>query len=196
VVTLQQLAMNTRPDWRAWLELHHADSPGIWLVRWKKESGRTHLAYADVVEEALCFGWIDSQPRSLDERRSQLRVTPRKAGSNWSALNKARVASLTSAGLMHPAGIAAVARAQADGSWTALDSVENLVEPDDLRSLLDLDPLARSHWDAFPRSTKRAILEWLGNARTEGTRHHRVERVASDAHDGIRTNQWRQPKRR
>jgi uncharacterized protein YdeI (YjbR/CyaY-like superfamily) len=196
MVSLEQLAMETRSEWRSWLAYHHASSPGVWLVRWKADSGRPHLTYDDLVEEALCVGWVDSQPRKLDELRSQLRVTPRKPGSRWSALNRARVERLTVAGLMLPAGLAAVERARADGSWTALDAVEQLVEPEDLRLLLDADPTARSEWDGFPRSTRRAILEWLGTARTDTTRQRRLERIVTDAHHGIRANQWRQPGQR
>lgn len=192
-MTLEQLTIESRPEWRAWLVEHHATSSGVWLVRWKKDSGHPHLPYADVVDEALCFGWIDSQPRTLDDLRSQLRVTPRKAGSNWSARNRARVDRLAAAGLMHPAGLAVVDRAKADGTWNALDAVEQLTEPDDLHHLLDRDPTARAEWNAFPRSTKRAILEWLGTARTDATRQRRLERIVTDAHHGIRANQWRQP---
>lgn len=195
MVSLDQLTVETRAHWRDWLARNHAISPGVWLVRWKKDSGRPHLPYDDVVDEALCFGWIDSQPRTLDQVRSQLRVTPRKPGSNWSAVNRTRVERLLAAGLMQPAGLAAVERAKSDGTWSALDSVEQLAEQDDLRLLLDADPVARSEWDAFPRSTKRAILEWLATARTDATRRQRVERIVSDARHGIRANQWRQPKR-
>ncbi len=195
-MSLELLLMESRPAWRSWLAEHHATSPGVWLVRWRKDSGNPHLPYDDVVDEALCFGWVDSQPRSLDEQRSQLRVTPRKPGSRWSAVNRARVERLTAAGLMHPAGLAVVAAAQADGTWTALDQVERLVEPDDLRVLLDGDPVARREWDAFPRSTRRAILEWLSTAKTDATRRKRLERIVSDAAEGIRANQWRQPKGR
>lgn len=195
MVSLEELPVDTRAEWRTWLQEHHGTSPGVWLVRWKKGTGRPHLPYDDVVEEALCFGWIDSQPRSLDEHSSQLRVTPRKPGSSWSALNKSRVARLLEAGLMHPSGLRVVERAQTDGSWAALDAVESLDEPDDLRSHLDHVPVARREWDAFPRSTRRAILEWLGTARTETTRQRRLERIVSDARQGIRANQWRQPKR-
>ncbi len=196
MVSLELLLMESRPAWRSWLAEHHATSPGVWLVRWRKDSGNPHLPYDDVVDEALCFGWVDSQPRSLDEQRSQLRVTPRKPGSRWSAVNRTRVERLTAAGLMHPAGLAVVAAAQADGTWTALDQVERLVEPDDLRVLLDGDPVARREWDAFPRSTRRAILEWLSTAKTDATRRKRLERIVSDAAEGIRANQWRQPKGR
>jgi len=185
----------TRGQWRDWLARNHATSPGIWLLTWKKSSGRPHLAYDDIVEEALAFGWVDSQPKTVDSQRSARLLTPRKPGSNWSKLNKQRVERLTAAGLMHPAGLAAVAAAKANGRWTALDETETLAEPADLAAVLDANPAARRQWDAFPRSARRAILEWIGNARTDATRQARIGRTVSDAARGLRANQWRQPKR-
>jgi uncharacterized protein YdeI (YjbR/CyaY-like superfamily) len=191
----EQVQTETRDQLRDWLARNHATSPGIWLVTWKKTSGRPHLAYDDIVEEALAFGWVDSQPRTVDGQRSARLLTPRKPGSNWSRLNKQRVERLLAAGLMQPAGLAAMAVAKANGRWTALDQTETLAEPADLAAVLDADPAARRYWDAFPRSARRAILEWIGNARTDATRQARIERTASDAARGIRANQWRQPKR-
>jgi uncharacterized protein YdeI (YjbR/CyaY-like superfamily) len=190
-----RLEVETRAQWRDWLARHHATSPGVWLVTWKKASGRPSLGYDDIVEEALAFGWVDSQPKTVDDQRSARLLTPRKPGSNWSRLNKQRIERLTAAGLMQPAGLAAVAAAKANGRWTALDQAEILAEPADLAAELNADPAARRHWDAFPRSARRAILEWIGNARTAATRQVRIERAAGDAARGIRANQWRQPKR-
>lgn len=189
----EQVLVTSREQWRAWLAEHAATSPGIWLVTYKKGSGSPHLDYDAIVEEALAVGWVDSRPRSLDSRRSQLLLTPRKAGSNWSRVNKERVARLTAAGLMTGAGQAVVDAARADGSWTALDQVEDLVEPPDLAARLDADADARRHWDAFPRSTRRAILEWLLAAKTEDTRLRRLTEITEKAARGERANQWRQP---
>lgn len=190
---LDRVTIGSREEWRAWLQRHHATSPGIWLVTGKKGSGRPHLDYGDLVEEALAFGWVDSRPRSLDAERSQLLLTPRRPGSNWSRVNKERVERLTAAGLMAPAGIAVVEAARADGSWAALDEVEDLVEPDDLRRALDGRPAARAEWDRFPRSSRRAILEWILGARTAPTRTRRITQTVDDAVHGRRANQWRQP---
>jgi len=187
----EQVTVGSREEWRRWLEEHHATSRGVWLVTWKKDSGGPYLPYDDVVEEALAFGWVDSLPRKLDDRRSMLLVTPRKPASNWSRVNKERIERLTAAGLMAPAGQAVVDAARASGTWTALDDVENLVEPDDLRAALDADPEARRQWDAFPRSARRGILEWLLNAKTAPTRAKRVEEIARLAARGERANQWR-----
>lgn len=189
-----RVQVETRAQWRDWLARNHATSPGIWLLTWKKSSGRPQLAYDDIVEEALAFGWVDSQPKTIDDQLSARLLTPRKPGSNWSKLNKERVERLTAAGLMHPAGLAAVAAAKANGRWTALDETETLAEPADLAAALDADPAARRQWDAFPRSARRAVLEWIGNARTDATRQARIDRTVSDAAQGIRANQWRQPK--
>ena len=190
-MTLPEVAVESRAEWRAWLLEHHASSPGIWLSRWKKDSGRPYVSYDDVVEEALCFGWVDSQPKSVDDLRSLIRVSRRSPRSSWSAANKARIVRLTAAGLMRPAGLAVVKAAKESGTWFALDEVEQLAEPLDLAARLDADPDARREWDAFPRSARRAILEWLGTAKMEATRTKRLERIVADARVGVRANQWR-----
>ncbi|HEX9064184.1 MAG TPA: YdeI/OmpD-associated family protein [Streptosporangiaceae bacterium] len=190
----ENVLMQSRAQWREWLARHHASSPGIWLVTWKKGSGRPHLRYEDIVEEALCFGWVDSRPRSLDDSRSALLVSPRRPASNWSRLNKQRAERLIQAGRMTPAGLNAVETAKSNGAWDALNQVEDLIEPPDLARALDATPPARGYWDQFPRSARRAILEWIGNAKTESTRRLRIERTVSDAASNIRANQWRQPK--
>jgi uncharacterized protein YdeI (YjbR/CyaY-like superfamily) len=187
----EQVTVASREELRRWLEEHHASSTGVWLVTWKKQSGGPHVPYDDVVEEALAFGWVDSLGRKLDDRRSMLLLTPRRASSNWSRANKERIERLLAAGLMAPAGLAAVETAKRNGTWTALDDVENLVEPDDLRAALDADRAAREHWDAFPRSARRGILEWLLNAKTTPTRAKRIEETARLAARGERANQWR-----
>ncbi|SDS52511.1 Uncharacterized conserved protein YdeI, YjbR/CyaY-like superfamily, DUF1801 family [Friedmanniella luteola] len=191
--TYEQVQVDSRAQWRAWLTEHGADSPGVWLLTWKKGAG-PHVAYGDIVDEALCFGWVDSQPRAVDEARSSRLLTPRRPGSSWSRVNKQRVQHLTEAGLMTAAGLAVIDAAKADGSWTALDLVEDLVEPDDLHVALNAQPQARVNWDNFPRSTKRAILEWIGAAKTDTTHNRRVQQTVDDAAAGRRAHQWRQPK--
>jgi uncharacterized protein YdeI (YjbR/CyaY-like superfamily) len=190
----QQLLVESRAQWRSWLQDQHATAPGVWAVTWKKGRSGPHVPYADLVEEALCFGWIDSLGRKVDDERSQLLLTPRKPASKWSRLNKQRVARLTAAGLMAPAGLAMVELAQRTGTWTALDLVEDLVEPAELRAALDAVPAARRHWDGFPRSARRAILEWIGSARTDQTRDKRVRKAVEEAAVGRRANQPRQPR--
>lgn len=187
-----QVTVCSRAEWRTWLEGNHDKATGVWLVRFKKGHG-PHLPYDDVVEEALAFGWVDSRPRKLDDDRSQLLVTRRNPGSRWSQANRHRIARLREQGLLTPAGEAAVQRARADGTWEALDAVEALLEPEDLRAALDAAPAARKHWDAFPRSTRRAILEWILAAKRPTTRANRISDTAAKAALDIRANQWRQP---
>jgi uncharacterized protein YdeI (YjbR/CyaY-like superfamily) len=188
---LPRLVMSSRAEWRAWLEANHDRSGSLWLVTYKKASGRPTLSNDDIVEEALCFGWIDSLPRKLDSERTMLLLSPRKPGSLWSALNKRRAERIIAAGLMRPAGLALIEAAQADGSWTALDAVEALAIPDDLAAALDARPPARTHFEAFPRSAKRGILEWILQAKRPETRARRVEETARLAERNERANQWR-----
>lgn len=180
----------TRDAWRAWLEANHARTEGVWLVTYKKASGRPYLGYDPAVEEALCFGWVDSKPGKLDDERTMLYFAPRKPGSGWSRPNKDRVARLTAAGLMAPAGLAKVEAAKADGSWAALDAVEALEVPPDLAAALDANEAAKTHYEAFPRSAKRGILEWLSNAKRPETRAKRIEETVRLAAENVRANQW------
>lgn len=189
---LERVEVASAEELRTWLADHHASSPGAWLVTWKKGRG-PYLPYADLVRELLCFGWIDSKGQRVDDDRTSLLITPRRPGSGWSKVNKAHLEALLGEGRMHPAGLAAIEQAKADGSWTRLDAVETLAEPEDLRAALDAVPRARAEWDAFPRSTRRAILEWIGSAKRDATRAQRVAKTVSEAAVGRRANQWRQP---
>jgi uncharacterized protein YdeI (YjbR/CyaY-like superfamily) len=187
---LPRIEAPTRAAWRAWLAENHARSGSVWLVLNRKDSGLPHLPAAEAAEEALCFGWIDSRPARLDARRSLLLMSPRKPGSAWSGVNKARVARLIAAGLMAPAGLAAVARAQADGSWARLDGASALAEPEDLRAALRAQPGAAAAWAAFPPSHRRANLEWIAQARRPATRAARIAEIATRAARGQRANTW------
>ncbi len=181
----------TRTAWRAWLAANHQRPDGVWLVLWKKASGKPLLAYDDIVEESLAFGWVDSKTNALDETRSMLWVAPRKPRSLWSRPNKLRVEKLLAAGLMAPAGLAKVAAAQADGSWTRLDAVEDGVVPDDLHAAFARHPGAAANFGAFPRSARRGILEWIVQAKTAPTRARRVDDTARLAAQNLRANQWK-----
>jgi uncharacterized protein YdeI (YjbR/CyaY-like superfamily) len=181
---------DTRAQWRAWLARHHARSEGVWLVMWKKASGKARMSYDEVVFEALCFGWIDSKPRALDEMRSMLWLAPRKPRTGWSEINKQRVADAIAQGRMQPAGLAKVEAAKLDGSWAALDAVERLEVPEDLAAALKAPGPAHDHFAAFPRSVKRGILEWIASAKTAPTRRRRVQETAEKAARNERANQW------
>jgi uncharacterized protein YdeI (YjbR/CyaY-like superfamily) len=133
-------------------------------VLWRPRSGRTGLTYEEAVQEALCFGWIDGKSASLDDQRTMLRFSPRKRGSGWARTNKVRIERLLAEGLMAEPGLALIEEAKRDGSWTMLDAVEDLIVPDDLAAAFDGHPGARERWDGFPRSVRRAALEWIVQA--------------------------------
>jgi uncharacterized protein YdeI (YjbR/CyaY-like superfamily) len=177
-----------RATWRAWLEANHASSSGAWLVTWRKGHGPV-LDYGEAVEEALCFGWVDSTGGRVDERRTKLYFAPRKVWSVWSASNKARVERLIGANLMRPAGLEAIERAKANGSWTALDEVEQGIVPPDLAAAFEVNPPAAERFAAFPWSARRAILVWIADAKKPETRAARVLETAVRAARNERANE-------
>jgi uncharacterized protein YdeI (YjbR/CyaY-like superfamily) len=181
----------SRAAWRDWLSQHHALSPGVWLIAFKTATGNPRIPESEAIEEALCFGWIDSLPRSLDQERSMLLMTPRKRRSNWSAINKERALRMIAAGLMTPAGQKKIDEAKAGGQWDALNAVEALTIPADLAKAFARFDGSEEKFAGFPRSAKRGILEWILNAKTAETRARRIEETARLAADNIRANQWR-----
>lgn len=180
----------TTAQWRRWLTRHATRSTGVWLVTWKKATGKPRMEYDEAVEEALAFGWIDSLPRSLDAERSLLWFAPRKPKSGWSRINKTRVARLIADGRMTDAGLAKIEQAKRDGSWSKLDDVDALVIPPDLVRALAGHNGASDNFAAFPPSAKRGILEWIGNAKRPETRLRRVDETARLAARNLRANQW------
>ena len=172
-----------RAAWRRWLERHHTTSPGVWLVYYKRASGKPRVEYNDAVEEALCFGWIDSRLNGIDEWRSRQLFTPRRPKSAWSASNKERVERLVAAGLMTDAGLAAIEVAKANGMWTAYDDVAALTMPDDLRAALSRDRVARLNFEGFSKSARKGILWWIQSAKRPETRARRVSETVRLAHE-------------
>lgn len=181
-----------RSAWRAWLTEHHAQRKNVWLRFYKVGSPTPSVRYDEAVDEALCFGWIDSTIRKGDDGDYSIRFFSRRnPASNWSRVNKAKVERLTAAGLMTAAGQALVDLARKTGTWTALDDVEAGVCPPDLQAAFNAEPVAKACFDAFPRSARRALLEWLLNARTEGTRQRRIAEIVGAAARNERANQYR-----
>jgi uncharacterized protein YdeI (YjbR/CyaY-like superfamily) len=174
------------PAWRRWLEAHHDDTRGVWVASWRKGSGREAVPYAALVEEAICFGWIDSTVNTLDDERALQLMTPRKAKSGWTRLNRQRVADQEAKGLMTDAGRRAVDVAKANGWWTLYDAVEDLLEPDDLAAALDAEPAARTSWDGFPPSARKQMLWSVISAGRPETRANRIAKIVSEAEQGRR----------
>ena len=175
---LEQVYAKDRAAWRAWLAANHATSPGIWLVFDKKSSRPDRLAYGDAVEEGLCFGWIDSTVRTLDDARYVQLFTPRKPKSTWSAANKERVDRLIAQGLLVEAGLAAIELAKANGAWTSIDAVHAMEVPPDLAAALKRTKNAAKNFAGFSPSARRAYLHWISQAVRPETRADRIAKVA------------------
>lgn len=171
-------------DFRAWMAANHATAAAVWLVLYKKDSGKRSVTLSDAVDEALCFGWIDSKVRSIDDDRYEQCLTRRKPQSVWSKINKDRVEQLTDDGRMKKAGLRAVEAAKADGSWSLLDGPHALLVPDDLAAALAADPAAARGYEALSDSAKRSILGWIALAKRPETRARRIAKAASETAAG------------
>jgi uncharacterized protein YdeI (YjbR/CyaY-like superfamily) len=179
-----------RAAWRAWLAANHATAAGVWAVTYRRTSGKPVVPYDDLIEEALCFGWIDSTGGTLDAERGMLRFTPRRRGSAWARTNKVRVERLIADGAMTAAGLRAIEAAKADGSWDALNDVEALVVPDDLAAALAADDAAARGFEAMSASTKKPMLFWVSSAKRPETRARRIAEIVRYVAVGRSPLEW------
>lgn len=177
--------------WRSWLEEYHQKHSSLWLIIYHKDSETASIAYPEAVAEALCFGWVDSKPNKRDAESYFQYFSVRSPKSNWSRVNKEKVARLIEQKRMTETGYKMIELAKSNGTWDALNDVENLVIPSDLMQALKSFPNAFDHYDAFPRSVKRGILEWIMNAKRKETRQKRIEETAGMANENLRANQYR-----
>lgn len=182
----EQIQVESRQALRDWLADNHTRTQSVWLIRYKKATPDKYLPYEAVVQELLCWGWIDSLPRKLDDLRTMLLISPRKKGSPWSRVNKRHIEAIVAAGQMTEFGSAKIDAAKADGSWHVYDEIEALVIPPDLAVALDSVPDARANFDNFPDSSKKGILWWIKSAKREATRANRIETTAVKASQNIR----------
>jgi uncharacterized protein YdeI (YjbR/CyaY-like superfamily) len=173
-----------RATWRRWLEANHARPGGAWLVMDRREA-RAGI-YEAAVEEALCFGWVDSTAGRVDDERGKLYFAPRKPNSGWAATNKARIERLIADGRMAPAGLAAIERAKSNGTWTLLDSVERLEVPPDLAAALGGRSPAADHFAAWPPSVRKQVLTSLVQAKRPETRAARIRKIVDHAERNVR----------
>ncbi len=180
----------SRQAWRNWLEENHQSEKSVWLIIYRKESQIPSVYYPEAVDEALCFGWIDSKINKRDEQSYYQFFAKRNPKSKWNKVNKAKVEQLTAQGLMAPAGLEMVKIAKQNGTWTALDEVENLTVPADLQKAFDENKLAFENWEKFSRSSKRGILEWILNAQKMETRQKRIEETVRLAAANIKANHY------
>jgi uncharacterized protein YdeI (YjbR/CyaY-like superfamily) len=178
-------------EWRKWLEQNHSTEKSVWLIIYKKDSDTPSVTYDEAVDEALCFGWIDSKPNKRDENSFYQFFAKRNPKSNWSKVNKQKIERLLKANKIAPAGLEMIEIAKQNGIWTALDDVENLIIPKDLQAEFAKYTQAAKNFEAFPRSVKRGILEWILNAKKPETRQKRITETASLAQENIWANQFR-----
>lgn len=179
---------DSEEKWREWLLNYHSKLSFVWLIIYRKNSKISSVYYSEAVDQALCFGWIDSAPRKRDAQSYYLYMSQRKPSSNWSKVNKEKVAQLEKKGLIHASGYAAIEIAKKNGKWNALDQVCELEEPDDLKGLLKENKKAFENWNQFSNSSRRGILEWIFNARRSETRQKRIQETVSLAELGIKAN--------
>ena len=178
----------SRAAWRDWLAENCDKSRGIWFVYFKKQSGKPRVSYDEAVEEALCFGWIDSLPRKVDDEKSKLLFTPRKLKSVWSKLNKTRIEKLIKSGAMTEIGVAKIEVAKKNGSWNTLDASDNLEIPKDLAKAFEENETAKINFENFTDAVKRVILSWIFSAKREETRTARIEKLVAMAAKNKRVN--------
>jgi uncharacterized protein YdeI (YjbR/CyaY-like superfamily) len=182
---LQAIAFASSIEWEEWLEDHHAACEGVWIKMAKKDAGIASVRYPDVLESALCFGWIDGRREALDERYFLQRFTPRRPRSKWSRINRDKDESLIEQGRMRPAGLAEVERAKADGRWeAAYESQRRSQVPDDLQRELDARPTAQAAFAALNSQNRYAILYRLQDARRPETRAQRLAKFVAMLESG------------
>jgi uncharacterized protein YdeI (YjbR/CyaY-like superfamily) len=182
---LPVLAFESTRAWEAWLAEHHGDSDGVWMRIAKKASGLDTVSYAEALDVALCYGWIDGQKKQLDASHWLQRFTPRRPGSKWSKVNRGKATALIDAGRMQPAGLREVEQAQADGRWdAAYDSYRTAAVPEDLQWALDADDRAREFFSTLNSQNRYAILYRIQDAKRPETRARRIAEFVAMLHEG------------
>jgi uncharacterized protein YdeI (YjbR/CyaY-like superfamily) len=175
-------------DWRKWLRKNHLIKDSIWLIYYKKDAPNSNLNWSEAVDQALCFGWIDSTARAMDDERYKQYFCKRKPKSNWSKVNKEKVKTLIEQGLMEAAGLKSIEIAKENGSWTFLDPVEALIVPEDLEEQLKSYEGAMEYFEGLGKSVKKGLLYWVISAKRTATRQKRILEIAENA------SQKRKPK--
>ncbi|MDC1068778.1 YdeI/OmpD-associated family protein [Candidatus Kapabacteria bacterium] len=180
-----------KKDWRKWLESNHTKKDAVWLIFYKKNSPKHNLSWSESVDEALCFGWIDSTKRSIDSEKFKQYFSKRKAKSNWSKINKNKVKYLIDKGFMREAGYKSIKIAKENGSWTILDEVEALVTPKDLIEEFANHERSKEYFDSLSNSSKKILLHWIISAKRKETRQKRILEIVENASKNLIPKQFR-----
>ncbi|MBK9257903.1 MAG: YdeI/OmpD-associated family protein [Saprospiraceae bacterium] len=179
-----------KEEWRVWLENNHARLDNVWVVFYKKASGIPTISWSDSVDEALCFGWIDSKKIAIDAEKSHQFFSKRKPKSTWSKINKLKVEQLTAEGLMTHAGLESIEIAKQNGSWTILNDVDALVIPPDLESAFRMYPSSKTFFESLSPSIKKMMLYWIISAKQAETRQKRINEIAEMAGQNQKPKQF------
>ena len=182
---------HNKKDWRKWLELNHDYKEAVWLIFYKKKSPNYNLSWSESVDEALCFGWIDSTKKTIDSEKYKQYFSKRKAKSNWSKINKDKVKTLIDQGLMQNEGYKSIEFAKENGSWTILDGVEALEIPEDLKSEFANYKGSMEFFDSLSKSVKKGLLYWVISAKRKETRQKRIFQIVENASRNLKPKQFR-----
>lgn len=180
----------SRIDWRQWLEENHRSKQSIWLVCFTKKSNKPTLSWSEAVDEALCFGWIDSTRKTIDNESFIQFFSRRKPNGTWSKINKEKIKQLIDAELMTEAGFESIERAKQNGSWTILDHVEELLIPPDLEKAFESQAGSKDFFLSLSKSVRKAILQWLVFAKQIETRQKRISEIAERASQKLKPKQF------
>ncbi|MDO6803651.1 YdeI/OmpD-associated family protein [Wenyingzhuangia sp. 1_MG-2023] len=182
---------SNQQDWREWLELNHKNKESVWVIFYKKSSANVNLSWSESVDEALCFGWIDSTKKTIDNEKYRQYFSKRKAKSNWSKVNKEKVKTLIEQGLMREEGYKSIEIAKENGSWTILDEVEALVIPTDLHEEFLNYKGSMEFFNSLSNSAKKILLYWIVSAKRKETRQKRILEIAENASNNLKPKQFR-----
>ncbi|WP_395973466.1 YdeI family protein [Chryseobacterium cucumeris] len=177
----QTFNVNTRAEWRQWLEENHHTEQSVWLICNTRKSNLPNVSWSELVDEALCFGWIDSTRKTIDEGSFMQLFSRRKPKSTWSKINKEKVQKLIKNNLMMKAGFETIRIAKENGSWTILDSVEDLIIPEDLNEAFKIHEGSEAYFQSLSKSIKKMLLQWIVLAKRPETRKKRVDEIAKQA---------------
>jgi uncharacterized protein YdeI (YjbR/CyaY-like superfamily) len=188
---IETFCPSSQQDWRRWLKKNHKSKQSVWLILYKKESNKPIIGWSGAVDEALCFGWVDSKRKSLDEEKFIQFFSVRKPKGTWSKINKDKIERLIMEGLMTQAGLACIEAAKKNGSWTILDEVEELTRPKDLAKSFRAHPGSKDFFLTLSKSSRKMILQWLVFAKRPETREKRILEIAALAVQRLKPKQFR-----
>ncbi|AXT54285.1 YdeI/OmpD-associated family protein [Aquimarina sp. MMG015] len=187
MITKPELYFKNDQEWRRWLHENHTSSEGIYLIFYKVESKQPSMRWEEAVKVALCYGWIDSTVKKLDNEKRRQYFCPRKPKSVWSKVNKTYIMELIKNNLMQDSGLKSISIAKENGSWTALDNVENGVIPEDLQKAFNTNKIAYTNYSNFARSYRKSYLYWLNQAKRQETRDKRILEIIKFCKANIKT---------